>query len=283
MLVGGEALTADVVAALQEAPAADILNIYRPISTHACIRPATCRDIGPMAPWSSLVASITRSRSASIAWSREKSSTRSRTTPPCGKRWWWHGEETPGDLRLIAYVGGNWGPTPTSSTLRDFLARSLPAAMVPTSFVVLDVLPRTANGKVDRHALPSPDHVRSDRTGPVAAPRTPIGATLVEIWRRVLRVDHVGIEDSFLDLGGNTLSSIQVAFGIRSAFQIELPLEDTLTAPTLRALAGRVEQSLLEEAGDARLAPPLSGVGDVVRRQAVLEEEMRAADPNPVQ
>jgi natural product biosynthesis luciferase-like monooxygenase protein len=186
-------------------------------------------------------------------------------------------EETPGDVRLIAFLGVNGGPTPTSSTLRDFLARSLPAAMVPGSFVVLDALPRTANGKLDRHALPSPDRVHSDRTERTTAPRTPIEATLAEIWKRVLRVEHVGIDDSFTDLAGNSLSSIQVAFGIRSAFQIELPLEDILTAPTLRALAERVEERLREEAGEAKLAALLRGVADVVPGPTLPEEAMRAA------
>ncbi len=347
VLVGGEALTADLVAALQEATAADILNMYGPTettvwsATHRVDSAASAPPIGrPIAntefyildrhlhPLPVGVAGELFIGGAGLArgYLRRPELTTDRFVPhpfrsDIGARLYRTGdlaryradgtvqflgridhqvkirghrielgeiehalanhaavreavvvarEETPGDVRLIAYVGVNGGPTPTSSTLRDFLARSLPAAMVPDSFVVLGALPRTANGKVDRHALPSPDHVRSDRTAPVAAARTPIEATLAEIWRRVLRVEHVGIEDSFVDLGGNSLSSIQVAFGIRSAFQIELPLEDILTAPTLRALAGRVEERLRQEGGDATLAATLGEGGDV-------EEQMRAA------
>src|SRR5260370_37011766 len=98
--------------------------------------------------------------------------------------------------------------------------------MVPARFVVLDALPRTPNGKMDRNALPSPDPVRSDHTGPVPpASRTSITATLADIWKRVLRVEQVAMDDSFFDLGGNSLSSIHVAFDIRRAFMIALRLE----------------------------------------------------------
>jgi natural product biosynthesis luciferase-like monooxygenase protein len=355
VLVGGEALTADVVAALQQATAADVLNMYGPTettvwsATHRVDSAAGAPPIGrPIANTEFYILDrhlqpvpvgvagelfiggagvargylrrpeLTAERFVLHPFGRESDARLYRTGDLA--RYQADGtveflgridhqvkirghrielgeiehaltnhaavreavvvarEEAPGDVRLIAYVGVNGGPTPTSSTLRDFLARSLPAAMIPGSFVVLDALPRTANGKLDRHALPTPDQVHSDHTAPVAAPRTPIEATLAEIWKRVLRVEHVGVDDSFVDLAGNSLSSIQVAFGIRSAFQIELPLEDILTAPTLRALAERVEERLREESGEAKLAALLSGVGDVAPGSVLPAEAMRAAD-----
>src|SRR5207249_2435835 len=81
-------------------------------------------------------------------------------------------EETPGDVQLGAYVSTDGAPAPKASMLRDFLARSLPAAMIPATIVLVDALPRTPNGKVDRRALPAPDQARADRETPAVTPRT---------------------------------------------------------------------------------------------------------------
>jgi acyl carrier protein len=190
-------------------------------------------------------------------------------------------EDAPGDLRLAGYVAATRDPAPSPSGLREFVARSLPAIMVPASVIVLDALPRTPNGKLDRRALPLPGQVPAERETPVAAPRTPVEAALADIWKRVLQVEQVGVEDSFFDLGGNSLTTIQVAFGIRRAFEIELPLQTILTAPTLSALAARVEEQLLEQVADTTLAELLGEVDQLSDEEAraLAQEEIRAASP----
>ena len=149
--------------------------------------------------------------------------------------------------------------------------------------MALEALPRTANGKVDRRALPAPDRVQPDRESPAATPRTPTEATLAEIWQQVLGIDQVGVEDGFFDLGGNSLSTIQVAFGIRRAFNVDLPLEGILTASTLRALAGEIDQRLLEHAGESTLAQLLEEVDQLSDHEAqtLAEEETRAVSSEP--
>ncbi|HEV7763739.1 MAG TPA: amino acid adenylation domain-containing protein, partial [Thermoanaerobaculia bacterium] len=94
--------------------------------------------------------------------------------------------------------------------LRTFVAEHLPDYMVPAQFVVLESLPLTAAGKVDRRALPPPDHTRADLDDSFAMPRTAIEATLASIWAEVLDVDRVGIKDNFFELGGDSILSIQI-------------------------------------------------------------------------
>ncbi|MER7769134.1 amino acid adenylation domain-containing protein [Kitasatospora sp. NPDC096140] len=116
-------------------------------------------------------------------------------------------EDTPGDRRLVAYAACPDGTD--SRALRDFAAAHLPAHMVPAAVVVLDALPLTRNGKVDRAALPAPD-VSGDAASYVA-PRTPAEEVLAEVWAEVLRVERVGADDGFFDLGGDSIRAVQVA------------------------------------------------------------------------
>ncbi|UKP00593.1 non-ribosomal peptide synthetase [Nostoc sp. UHCC 0870] len=113
--------------------------------------------------------------------------------------------DTPEHNRLVAYV------VPKShieaAELRQFLAAKLPAYMLPTAFVILETLPLTANGKVDRHTLPIPD--LSPVTTTTTAPRTPIEQQLINIWTQVLGVESLGIHDNFFSLGGDSILAIQ--------------------------------------------------------------------------
>ncbi|MER7578465.1 amino acid adenylation domain-containing protein [Kitasatospora sp. NPDC097691] len=116
-------------------------------------------------------------------------------------------EDAPGDRRLVAYAACPDGTD--SRALRDFAAGRLPAHMVPAAIVVLDALPLTRNGKVDHAALPAPE-VSGDAAAYVA-PRTPAEEVLAEIWSEVLRVEKVGADDGFFDLGGDSIRAVQVA------------------------------------------------------------------------
>lgn len=149
--------------------------------------------------------------------------------------------DEPGEQRLVAYVAAK-EPRPSANELRGFLQNALPEHMVPAVFVILDVLPLTANGKIDRHALPPPDGRRPELDEAFVASRTPTEELLAEIWGEVLRVERVGIYDNFFQLGGHSLLATQVVSRIREAFQVEMPLRRLFEAPTVAGLAESVDQ-----------------------------------------
>ncbi|MBV9788698.1 MAG: amino acid adenylation domain-containing protein, partial [Chloroflexi bacterium] len=114
------------------------------------------------------------------------------------------------DLRLVAYLVTETDVTPTTEDLRQFMGAKLPAYMVPSAFVVLEALPLSANGKVDRKALPAPDQSNVAHAAAYAAPQNEVEQTLAQIWAEVLRVERVGIHDNFFALGGDSILSIQI-------------------------------------------------------------------------
>jgi non-ribosomal peptide synthase protein (TIGR01720 family) len=119
-------------------------------------------------------------------------------------------EDLPGDRRLVAYVVSHPGPTPAPGELRHFLQAQLPDYMVPSAFVLLDTLPRTPHGKVDRLALPSPNQDRPEVEKRGLASRTSVEAVLAGIWAAVLKLERIGIYDNFFELGGDSILSIQI-------------------------------------------------------------------------
>ncbi|HEV3051013.1 MAG TPA: amino acid adenylation domain-containing protein, partial [Longimicrobium sp.] len=141
-----------------------------------------------------------------------------------------------GEPRLVAYVVGDV----QADALREHLRRELPEYMVPAVFVPMDALPLTANGKLDRKALPAPElAANADR---YVAPRTPAEEVLAGIWAEVLRLERVGVEESFFDLGGHSLLATRVVSRVRDVFTIELPLRALFEGPTVAELAVRVEE-----------------------------------------
>jgi amino acid adenylation domain-containing protein/non-ribosomal peptide synthase protein (TIGR01720 family) len=118
-------------------------------------------------------------------------------------------EDQPGAKRLVAYLTAD-GRRPTVAELREHLQERLPAYMIPSAFVTLDVMPLLPNGKVDRRALPAPDQTRPDLEDAFVAARTPVERRLSEIWCRVLRLERVGVHDNFFQLGGDSILSIQI-------------------------------------------------------------------------
>ncbi|NEO34423.1 MAG: AMP-binding protein, partial [Symploca sp. SIO3C6] len=150
-------------------------------------------------------------------------------------------EDEPGDKRLVAYAVPQSESSPTTAQLRQFLEAKLPAYMVPNAFVILENLPLTANGKINRRALPAPD-VNSDRQNQYVAPRTPTEKILAQIWGQVLKVEQVSIEDNFFELGGHSLLATQLVSRIRDAFQVELPLQKLFGSAKVAQLAHCIEQ-----------------------------------------
>ncbi|MET0399317.1 MAG: non-ribosomal peptide synthase/polyketide synthase [Longimicrobiaceae bacterium] len=167
-------------------------------------------------------------------------------------------EDAPGDARLVAYVVPEAGGEPTWAELRAHLAGWLPDYMVPGALVVLDRLPLGVGGKVDRRALPAP---RWGAEAAYAAPRTPLEAVLADVFAAVLRRERVGIHDGFFELGGHSLLATRVLSRLRGALGVEVPLRAVFEAPTVAALAGRVEAALRAERSADERIPRRAGGG----------------------
>lgn len=183
-------------------------------------------------------------------------------------------EDAPGGKRLIAYVVASEESPPTTSELREYLKRTVPEYMVPSSFVVLESLPLMATGKVDRNALPVPEQARPELAQVYVAPRTAVEEVLCRVFSEVLQVEPVGVCDSFFELGGHSLLATQVASRVRVAFQVELPLRRLFEAPTVERLAeailnDREERERVEHT--AELLLKLSALSDEDAAKLYLE------------
>ena len=146
-----------------------------------------------------------------------------------------------GEARLVAYFTSPLRPGPSGNELRAFLKEKLPDCMIPSAFMLLDAVPLTPSGKLDREALPDPKNSRSDLTTPPLAPRTLREKKLVKIWAKELNIDQVGVHDNFFDLGGDSLLAMRVISRIRDELQVELSLSKFFETPTAAALACYLE------------------------------------------
>ncbi|MGE0127961.1 MAG: amino acid adenylation domain-containing protein [Blastocatellales bacterium] len=174
-----------------------------------------------------------------------------------------------GDKRLIAYVALNDGKAPATNELRRFLRKKLPEYMTPSTFVMLESLPLSRSGKVDRQALTlrplsTPELTRPEPEAVFEAPRTPIEEALSGIWANVLGAGQISIRDNFFDLGGHSLLVTQLISRLREAFQVEMAPRELFEAPTVAGLAERIE--VLMKAGQGAPAPPIQPVS---RRDAL--------------
>jgi amino acid adenylation domain-containing protein len=146
-------------------------------------------------------------------------------------------EDEPGDLRLVAYLVSA-GTTPVDiAELRTSLKQQLPDYMVPAAFVCVDTMPLTPNGKVDRKALPAPHPVSRGSGQNFVNPRTSTEAILTEIWQEILRLERVGVEDNFFDLGGNSLLGLKAIEQIQSRFKFKVSVVKLYQYSTIRSMA----------------------------------------------
>jgi amino acid adenylation domain-containing protein len=167
--------------------------------------------------------------------------------------------EAAGDKRLVAYiVTEGQAASELIGELRGFLKEKLPDYMMPSAFVMLNALPLTPNGKVDRRALPSPDVSGVRVEGEYLPPNTPVEALLARVWAEVLGVERVSLADDFFELGGHSLLATQVVTRLREALQVELPLRELFTHPTVAEFAHSIEQALRE--GNGITGPPIERV-----------------------
>jgi len=167
-------------------------------------------------------------------------------------------EDTPGDKRLVAYVVSGQEPPPTSADLRRYLKERLPEYMVPAHYLFLQTLPLTANGKLDRRALPVPEGTTQQEERGYEEPRTPLEDGVAEIWAQILRLEHLGIHENFFELGGHSLLATQVIARIRDVFQVEVPLRAFFENPTIAEMATCIESSGRSLQG--MIVPPITPV-----------------------
>ena len=144
-----------------------------------------------------------------------------------------------GEPRLVGYVvpRPEGGPAPTAGELLAWLRDRLPGYMVPAALVFLAALPRTPNGKLDAARLPLPERLRPELAAAYTAPRSELERAIAAVWREALRVDSVGLDDSFFDLGGHSLLMAKVHARLGTALGREVPLLELFQYPTVRSLA----------------------------------------------
>jgi amino acid adenylation domain-containing protein len=176
-------------------------------------------------------------------------------------------EDVPGDRRLVAYVAAG----ADTGVLRAHLRAALPEHMVPSAFVRLDALPNTATGKIDPRTLPAPVY-ESDEERHVA-PRTPTEEALAAIWAEVLATSRVGVHDVFFEMGGNSLLATRVASRVRGALAVEVTVRAIFEAPTVAALAERVDA--LKGDRRPRVPPVLPAARDVPPPLSFGQERLR--------
>ena len=167
-------------------------------------------------------------------------------------------EDQPGDKRLMAYVVRKADAAVASEALRSSLKQLLPDYMVPSGFVILDALPLTPGGKVDRRALGLLGAERTDDDRDIQAPRDWAEEVLASIWCEVLGLKRVGIDEDFFALGGHSLLATQVVSRAQRVFGVAVLLRELFEFPTIAGLAATIESR--RRAGSALTAPPLEPV-----------------------
>ena len=153
-------------------------------------------------------------------------------------------DQTSGEQRLVAYLVKRPDAIIDARQIRSYLRDYLPDYMLPTNFVILETLPLSPNGKVNRQALPAPNQLSLDVQASYVAPRSAFEELLTGIWTEVLRLERVGMHDNFFEIGGHSLVATQVVARLREALQQEVPLRSIFEAPTIAGLAQRLENRL---------------------------------------
>ncbi|RJS17716.1 non-ribosomal peptide synthetase [Corallococcus sp. H22C18031201] len=177
--------------------------------------------------------------------------------------------------RLVGYVVATSAGAPALTALRDFLKDRLPDHMLPAAFVVLEALPKTPGGKVDRGALPEPDAIKVMSGKAFVAPRTEVERTLAALWAQVLGVERVGIHDNFFELGGDSILGIQI---VSRAKQAGLRLEPAMlferqTLAELSEGVGKAQAPLGEQG-------PVEGHAPLTPMQRIFFEDWALPEPH---
>ena len=172
--------------------------------------------------------------------------------------------ETGGEKRLAAYVTGEDSEALSPAELRRYLQNLLPEYMIPSAFVRLDELPKTASGKISRRSLRAPENFPSESSAPFVPPQSEIEQKIAEVWRHVLQVETVGIHDNFFDIGGHSLRIAQVQARLQQILAREVAVVALFQYPTIRALAESLRQ---DSAPSSKTAPAANAIQERARRQ----------------
>jgi pimeloyl-ACP methyl ester carboxylesterase len=151
-------------------------------------------------------------------------------------------DDVRGERRLVAYVIPSAGSAVPTGDLRRLLSETVPAYMIPTTFVPLSSFPLTPSGKVNRKALPPPDGTAHEADIAPLAPRNPTEEVIARLWCDVLNLKKVGVGDNFFELGGNSLYAVRVIFRINEALRTKLGVSAMFLMPTIEALAESIER-----------------------------------------
>lgn len=183
-------------------------------------------------------------------------------------------EDDPGDKRLVGYVTLVAGATFDAAAARSALEVQLPDYMVPSMLVVLEALPLTLNGKVDRKALPAPGRSERPRKVAFSSPESDLEQVIATVWRELLNVDDIGRDDNFFDVGGHSLLSVQAHRRLQQVTSLPMVLTDLFRFPTVRTLAAH-----LSRGADTSATDESARRGD--RRRAGLMQRQRRRDAGP--
>jgi acyl carrier protein len=184
-------------------------------------------------------------------------------------------KSTAGEQQLVAYLVGEGESVSTLNQLRAYLAERLPDYMMPNAFVRLEALPLSANGKLDRNALPAPEQASLKSVRAYVAPRTPVEEELAVIWQSLLHVERVGVHDNFFELGGHSLLATQLVLRVQEAFQVHLTMQTVFDGPTINQMNAAIMTKLLEAEGDEDLDQMLEDLKQLSPEEikALLESE----------
>ena len=180
-----------------------------------------------------------------------------------------------GGKQLVAYIEVGDAPPVPVKLLKEYLRDRLPEYMVPSAIVTMKRLPITANGKLDHHALPAPDDVRSTDRPEFVAPKTEIEQTIAGVWQEVLRRDEVGIHDNFFELGGNSLLMVEVHSKLRDLLRKDMPLIDLFKYPSVNALVGAYGPRVDEAPSFQRSQKRAETRTESLRQQRIFRQDRR--------
>jgi amino acid adenylation domain-containing protein len=183
-----------------------------------------------------------------------------------------------GNKSLIAYVVAKPETELTTNQLRSFLKENLPDYMIPAAFVVMDKLPLTANGKVDKKALPSPEEMRSQIADDYVMPQTDAERLIASVWQEVLQINNVGIYDNFFEIGGNSLLLVQAYSKLQNLFGSQVSIVVLFRYPNIHALAEHLSQSQPTEVSDPNRAENRKSRQDLMKQQR--QNRLKSRLPN---
>jgi amino acid adenylation domain-containing protein len=169
-------------------------------------------------------------------------------------------DDTAGGQYLVAYIVPPILPGPDVTNVRKKLVEMLPDYMIPSRIVIVDAIPLTPTGKVDRNALPKPDNARPVLDKPLVRPQTFTEQTLAAIWAEILDIRPVGIHDTFFELGGNSLQATRIMSRVLDTFQVKLSLKSLLAAATIAEMAELIVKHKAENLGEVELDRLLTDV-----------------------